>query len=61
MEEFVEKVLKKTLHISEISTPGWVILAKRSIVERTFVLGSTISADFLKIMKLPLNPLKISS
>ena len=36
MEEFVEKILKKTIEISERITPGWVILAKRWIVERTF-------------------------
>jgi len=36
MEEFVEKVLKKTIQISERITPGWAVLAKRWIVERTF-------------------------
>ena len=36
MEEFVEKILKKTIEISERITPGWAILAKRWIVERTF-------------------------
>jgi putative transposase len=36
MEEFVEKILKKTIQISARITPGWSILAKRWIVERTF-------------------------
>ncbi len=36
MEEFVQRVLKKTVEISERITPGWAILAKRWIVERTF-------------------------
>jgi transposase len=35
-EEFVQNVLKKTVEISERITPGWAILAKRWIVERTF-------------------------
>ena len=36
MEEFVQKVLKKTIDISERITPGWTVLAKRWVVERTF-------------------------
>mgnify|MGYP003705641827 CR=1 FL=1 len=36
MEEFVKNILKKTIEISERITPGWAILAKRWIVERTF-------------------------
>jgi transposase len=36
MEEFVTKVLEKTIEISERMTPGWAVLAKRWIVERTF-------------------------
>jgi putative transposase len=36
MKEFVEQVLKKTIEISERITPGWAILAKRWVVERTF-------------------------
>ncbi|OFW84557.1 MAG: transposase, partial [Alphaproteobacteria bacterium RIFCSPHIGHO2_12_FULL_42_100] len=36
MEEFVEKVLKKTIEISERITEKWTILPKRWVVERTF-------------------------
>ena len=36
MENFVRNTLKKTIEISERITPGWAILAKRWIVERTF-------------------------
>ena len=36
MEEFVQKILKKTIEISERITPGWTVLAKRWVVERTF-------------------------
>jgi putative transposase len=36
MVEFVENVCKKTIEISERITPGWAILAKRWVVERTF-------------------------
>ena len=36
MEEFVQQVLKKTIEISQRITPGWAILAKRWVVERTF-------------------------
>jgi putative transposase len=36
MEEFVINILKKTIEISERITPGWVVLAKRWVVERTF-------------------------
>lgn len=36
MEEFVQQVLKKTIEISERIAPGWAILAKRWVVERTF-------------------------
>lgn len=36
MEEFVTKVLEKTIEISARITPGWAILAKRWVVERTF-------------------------
>jgi putative transposase len=36
MEEFVRDILKKTIEISARITPGWAILAKRWIVERTF-------------------------
>jgi transposase len=35
-EEFVQKVLKKNVGISARITPGWAILAKRWVVERTF-------------------------
>jgi putative transposase len=33
---FVEKVLKRTLHISPKVKAGWAVIAKRWIVERTF-------------------------
>ena len=36
MEEFVEKVLKKTIEISERIAEKWTILPKRWVVERTF-------------------------
>lgn len=36
MEEFVTKVLEKTIEISQRITPGWAVLAKRWVVERTF-------------------------
>jgi transposase len=36
MEEFVTQVLQKTIEISQRITPGWSVLAKRWIVERTF-------------------------
>ncbi len=36
MEEFVKSILGKTIEISERITPGWVVLAKRWVVERTF-------------------------
>lgn len=36
MEEFVTKVLKKTIEISQRITPDWAVLAKRWVVERTF-------------------------
>lgn len=36
MEEFVEKVLKKSIEISERITEKWAILPKRWVVERTF-------------------------
>lgn len=36
MEAFVEKVLKKTIKISECIAPGWAILAKRWLVESAF-------------------------
>lgn len=35
-ERFVQKVLKKNVEISARITPGWAILAKRWVVERTF-------------------------
>ena len=35
-EGFVQKVLKKTIDISQRITPGWAILAKQWVVERTF-------------------------
>ena len=35
-EEFVQKVLKKTVGISARITQGWAILAKRWVVVRTF-------------------------
>lgn len=35
LEEFVKKVLKRTIEISARITPGWAILAKRWVVERT--------------------------
>jgi transposase len=36
MEEFVTQVLNKTIEISARITPGWAVLAKRWVVERTF-------------------------
>ena len=36
MEEFVKTTLKKTIEISERIIPGWAVLAKRWVVERTF-------------------------
>lgn len=36
MEEFVKTVLGKTIEISERIKPGWAILAKSWVVERTF-------------------------
>jgi putative transposase len=36
MEKFVTQVLGKTIEISERITHGWVVIAKRWIVERTF-------------------------
>jgi len=36
LEEFVQKVLGKTIEIAKRITFGWVILAKRWVVERTF-------------------------
>ena len=36
MEQFVEKVLKKTIEISQRIRPGWAVLPKRWAVERTF-------------------------
>jgi len=35
-EEFVQHILKKTVEISARIAPGWAILAKRWVVERTF-------------------------
>ena len=35
-EDFVKTVLKKTVDISARIAPGWAILAKRWVVERTF-------------------------
>lgn len=35
-EEFVKKVLKRTIEISERITEKWAILPKRWVVERTF-------------------------
>ena len=35
-EDFVTKVLERTIEISERITPGWAVLAKRWVVERTF-------------------------
>ena len=49
MVEFVERVLKKTIEISELITPGWAIVAKRWVVERTFAwLGNfrRLSKDY---------------
>ena len=36
MEEFVQRVCKRTIEISARITPGWAVLAKRWVVERTF-------------------------
>lgn len=36
MVDFVTRVLKKSIEISERITPGWAILARRWVVERTF-------------------------
>lgn len=35
MKEYVQNILKKTIEISARITPGWAILAKRWVVERT--------------------------
>ena len=36
MEAFVKGVLQKTIEISARIAPGWAVLAKRWVVERTF-------------------------
>lgn len=36
MEEFVKNILQRTIEISERIAPGWAVLAKRWVVERTF-------------------------
>src|SRR5215204_3606451 len=36
MVEFVQKILKKTIEISERIVPGWTLIPKRWVVERTF-------------------------
>ncbi len=36
MEEFVTKILQKSIEISARIQPGWAVLAKRWVVERTF-------------------------
>ena len=36
MEEFVKSILGRTIEVSERITPGWAVLARRGIVERTF-------------------------
>lgn len=36
MENYVKTTLKKTIEISTRITPGWAIIAKRWVVERTF-------------------------
>lgn len=36
MEEFVKIVCNKSIEISARITPGWAVLAKRWVVERTF-------------------------
>ena len=36
MLQFVQEVLRKTIEISEKIVPGWVVIAKRWVVERTF-------------------------
>jgi transposase len=36
MEEFVTKVLQKTIKISKRIIPGWAVLAKEWVVERRF-------------------------
>jgi putative transposase len=36
MEEFVRDSLEKTIGVSERIQPGWALIAKRWIVERTF-------------------------
>ena len=49
MVDFVEKVLKKTIVISERIAPGWAVLAKRWVVERTFAWFESyrrLSKDF---------------
>ena len=35
-EEFIKNILKKTIDISKRIAPGWALLSKRWIVERTF-------------------------
>ena len=35
-EEFVRQILKRAVEISAKITPGWAVLAKRWVVERTF-------------------------
>lgn len=36
MVRFVKKILKRTIEISERIVPGWIVIAKRWVVERTF-------------------------
>ena len=35
-KDFVEKTLKKTVKLSEKIVPGWAIISKRRVIERTF-------------------------
>ena len=36
MVTYVEKTLNRTIEISQKITPGWAVIAKRWVVERTF-------------------------
>jgi len=49
MVKFVKDILHKTIEISERIAPGWVVLAKRWIVERTlawFNSSRRLSKDY---------------
>ena len=50
MENFVQKILKKTIEISKRIVPGWAVIGKRWIIER-ILLGSMVIDDYRRIMK----------